>query len=125
MNEKTPKKKVAAFNDPVIHRKAVENAKGKPRPNRKSVRKLTEEVKKEAIREDLIKSGYMEMVHNAIPKVVKAHIELASKPKSTGTQERKLMFQAVGLIGKEQKEAAQTIADVLADIFSNPTEDDE
>lgn len=120
-----PNKRPTPFKDPAIRAKATENSKGKPRPNRKSKKEVIHEAKVKIVSEELIKSGYLELVQKSMPSVIKAHIKVASNPRASATQERKLLFQGVGIIGKEQKEAAQTIADVLADLFANPSEEED
>ncbi len=107
------------FTDPKIQRKAVEAAKGKKRPNRKSKAKLVEEVKKEVIKTELIKAGYLEQVQAALPKVIKAHLAVASKPRASATAERKLLFEATGLKEKEDTDVGKTIGQVLAELANS------
>ena len=116
-------KRVRPLSDPILGPKIREMAKGKPRPNRKSKEVIRNEAKVLIAKEELIKSGYLKMIRDSLPDVYKAHIAVASKAKTSSTPERKLLFQAAGLIDKDRKEAAQTIADVLADIFSEEKKD--
>lgn len=111
--------RIQPFDDPEVLKKAIARSKGKPRPNRKNKLQIKNEAKVQIAKDELIKSGYLKMVRSAMPEVIKAHIAVASKAKTSATQERKLLFQATGLIDKDRAEAAQTIADVLSDIFSD------
>lgn len=102
---------------PDIKLKAQLAAKGKKRPNRKSKAKIIEEVKKEIVREELLRQGYLQEVQANMPKVLKAHFKVASNPKASATQERKLLFQSSGLMKTEDEGgAAQTIGQILAEI---------
>lgn len=113
------REKPAPFKDPAIRKKATEASKGKPRPNRMSKGKLINEAKKEIIKEELIRNGYLEEVQKNLPKVLKAHFKVAASPRASATQERKLMFEASGLKEKEKEGVGTTIGQVLAELGIN------
>lgn len=116
MSKKAIKK---PFEDPAIRAKAHAAAKGKPRPNRKSKAKLVEEVKKEVIREELIREGYLKAVQEHMPKVMKAHFAVASKKNASATQERKLLFQSVGLQKDEGNKAVESMGQIIAELMKS------
>ena len=113
MGNKEPKH---TFSDPAIRAKAHAAAKGKPRPNRKSKAKLINEAKKEIIKTELIRNGYMEAVQKNLPRVLKAHFAVASKPRASATQERKLLFEVAGLKSNDETDVGKTIGQVLAEL---------
>ena len=111
---------IPPFKNPAIRKKATEASKGKKRPNRKSKAKLVEEVKKEIIKKELLKQGYLEKIHAAMPKVIAAHLKVASTPRASATAERKLLFEASGLKEKEDDgNIGKTIGQVLAELANS------
>lgn len=115
--EKTDKKKrVAPFKDPVIRAKAHAAAKGKKRPNRKSRAQLVHEAKVEIVKDELIREGYLKEVRKHMPKVIKAHLKVASTPRASATQERKLLFEATGIKEDKKENIGETIGQVLAQL---------
>lgn len=114
MPKKEPKH---SFSDPAIRAKAHALAKGVKRPNRKGKKKLVEEVKKEIIKTELIRSGYMEALQKNLPRVLKAHFAVASKARASATQERKLLFEAAGFKKDDgDTDVGKTIGQVLAEL---------
>lgn len=77
------------------------------------------EAKKEIIKEELIRNGYLEEVQKNLPKVLKAHFKVAASPRASATQERKLLFEASGLKEKEKEGVGTTIGQVLAELGIN------
>ncbi len=118
--EKTPKKKrVAPFKDPVIRAKAHAAAKGKKRPNRKSKQQLINEAKVEIVKEELLRAGYLKEVRKHMPAVIKAHLKVASTPRASATQERKLLFEATGIKEDKGEDIGKTIGQVLAELANS------
>ena len=117
---KTKKEIKGRFNtDPTLHRKAIEAAKGKPRPNRMSKKKRTEKVKEELIKEELLRSGFVQQVGKMLPKINAALIKSATNPRFQSAQDRKTVYTAVGILGKEDKEIAKGIGEILAGLIAN------
>lgn len=116
MKKPVSKTRIPPFKDPKIRAKAQAASKGKPRPNRKSKAKLVQEAKKEIIKDQLIKDGYLDEIRASLPKVYKAHLKVASTPRASATAERKLLFEAIGLKEKDKSDVGTTIGQVLAEL---------
>jgi hypothetical protein len=91
-------------------------SRGVKRPNRKGGRMLLQEAKKEIIKAELLKAGYLEQVHKYLPSVMKAHFKVASMSKVGATGERKLMFETSGMKSSDNEQTAQSIGEVLAQL---------
>ena len=111
-------KRQPTFTDKAAAKRASAKAKGVKRPNRKGKVTLINEAKKEIIKEELIRQGYLQEVEKNMPKVMRAHFKVAGMAKVGATQERKLMFEAAGI--KKAKDdvdpTALTIGQVLAEL---------
>lgn len=101
---------------PDIQLKANIASRGKKRPNRMSKKKIEIKAKVEIVKEELLRQGYLKAVQEYMPAVLKAHFKVASNPKASATQERKLMFQSAGIMKDEGKEVAESIGQLLANI---------
>lgn len=109
------------FQNPTVRAKASAKAAVAARPksyNSKS--KRIEQAKVEICKDLLLKEGYADAIRPHMPQITKAMIQSASKPTSSGTADRRLIFQAVGLIGKDASiSELPTMAQVLEKIFAN------
>ncbi len=108
------------FNNLKIRSKAIAKARISTRPKTyNSKKKRLEDIQRELIKSELIKEGFLDQLKPHMPKITEAVIQSACDPSSKGTSDRRIIFQAVGILGKDtQVEPSQTIADVLAEIFS-------
>lgn len=106
------------FRDSVATRlKAQAASKGKKRPNRKSKADIVHEAKVEIVKEELLRQGYLKEVQLNLPKVMKAHFKVASNPRASATQERKLLFQSAGIMKeKEGGDVEKSIGQILAEL---------
>lgn len=117
--KRKPSSRPPTFLDPAIQRRAVEAAKGKPRPNRQSKKKQVQKVKDELIKEELLRSGFVQQVGKMLPKINAALIKSATNPRFQSAQDRKTVYTAVGILGKEDKEIAKGIGEILAGLIAN------
>jgi hypothetical protein len=106
------------FQNPTIQLKATSAARFAKRPTRyMSKNRRIEVVKQEIIKDELIRQGYLRMVQEHLPAMIAAHIEVAQMPSPKATAERKLLFQAAGLLSDTQNEQ-ETAGNMLGRIFA-------
>lgn len=106
---------------PDLQKRAKEAARGVKRPGRKGKLAIITEARVRLAMNVLVKEGYEEKIREHLGGVLKAHFSVAQKAKVGATAERKLFFQAAGLIGGDKEPEANTIGDILARIFSKAT----
>ena len=116
MQKKKPK---PSFKDPVILAKAHAAAKGVKRPNRMSKKKLEIKAKVEIVKEELLRAGYLKEVRKNMPRVLAAHFKVASTPRASATQERKLLFESAGIKENKDDDLGKTIGQVLAEVANS------
>lgn len=114
------KKGTYTFNNPEIQEKATAKSHISTRPKTyHSKRKRVEEVKKELIKQELLKSDFMQQVGSVLPQINAALIKSATSSKG-GAADRKLVYSILGLIDKDgNKEEPQTIGQVLAELMKS------
>jgi len=105
--------------DPELGKRARAAAKGVKRPNRKSKAKVLHEAKVEIVKEELLRAGYLKEVRKHMPAVIKAHLKVASTPRASATQERKLLFEATGIKEDKGEDIGKTIGQVLAELANS------
>lgn len=104
------------FQNPAIQKKASQKARFSARPksyNSKS--KILLEAKKELIKQELLKTDFIQQVGLALPQINKALIKNASNPKS-GASDRKTVYSILGLLNKEDKNSDYTMGQMLAEM---------
>jgi hypothetical protein len=107
------------FTNTEIQQKATILARTSQRPARYNTQKSRIAlVKHEIIKDELIRQGYLRMVQEHLPAMIAAHIDVAKMASPKGTAERKLMFQAVGLLD-ERKGEQETAGNVLGQLFAS------
>lgn len=112
---KAKSKRKPPFSDPEFQRKAIEKAAITPKPKTYfSKKKRVEKVKEGIIKEELIKSGFVQQIGQYMPIINAALIASASNPRFQSAADRKIVYSAFGILGKEEQGAAQTIGEVLA-----------
>lgn len=112
---KNKPKRIPPFSDPEFHRKAIAKAAITPKPKHYRSKKVRiDEVKKEIIREELLRSGFIDEVGRVLPKINKALILSASNPRFQSSADRKIVYSALGILGKDERETARSIGEVLA-----------
>ncbi len=113
------KSKKPNFKDPVLRAKAQAAAKGAKRPNRLSKKKIETMAKVEIVKEELLRAGYLKEVRKNMPKVLAAHFKVASTPRASATQERKLLFESAGIKEDKGEDIGKTIGQVLAELANS------
>lgn len=108
------------FQNPEIREKAISKARTSVRPksyNSKS--KRIQEAKKELIKQELLKEGFLQQVGAVLPQINKVLIKSALTQKG-GAADRKLVYSILGMIEKDgKKEQQETIGEVLAELMKS------
>lgn len=114
------------FQNPETRSLATYRSRAAARPKTYfSKRKQLAQAKVEIFKDLLTQEGYKDALRPHMPRITKALIDSASKPTAAGTADRRLIFQVVGLIGKDkQKEPNMTAAQMLSKIFENADPND-
>ena len=106
------------FQNPEIRAKATKKGHSSPRPKTyRSKRKIVHEVQKELIREELLKSDFLQQVGAYMPQINEALIVSALQPSSAGASDRKTIYSAFKILTKDtNEEPPVTIGQLLADL---------
>lgn len=111
-------KKVYNFQNPQVQQKAVLKSRVAKRPSSyRSKRKKVEEVEKELIREELLKSGFLQQIGSVLPQINDALIASALQPTSAGASDRRIIYTALKIISKDKEsEPEYTMGQILAEL---------
>lgn len=114
------------FENPETRSLATYRSRAAARPKTYfSKRKQLAQAKVEIFKDLLTQEGYKDALRPHMPRITKALIDSASKPTAAGTADRRLIFQIVGLIGKDQqKDNMPTMGQILEKIFANADPND-
>lgn len=106
------------FQDARIQSKAQSRAGVSKRPSTyNSKRKKVAEVEKELIREELLKSGFIQQIGAVLPQINDALIASALRPTSAGTGDRRIIYTALKIIAKDKEaEPEYTMGQLLAEL---------
>lgn len=106
------------FQNPKVREKATAQARLSKRPSTyRSKRKKVEEVEKELIREELLKSGFIQQVGAFLPQINDALIASALRPTSAGASDRRIIYTALKIIAKDKEvESEYTMGQLLAEL---------
>ncbi len=106
------------FQNPAVRQKAIAKARISKRPSTyHSKRKKVEEVEKEIIREELLKSGFIQQVGAFLPQINDALIASALRPTSAGASDRRIIYTALKIIAKDKEvESEYTMGQLLAEL---------
>lgn len=107
------------FSNPEVRKRATELSKGVKRPRNLGKRTLIAEAKKEIIKDELIRSGYLESMKPHMGAIFKAHAKVAKMAKVGATAERKLAFEAMGIKKSGSEEMGDTIGQLLSDLANS------
>ncbi len=84
------------FQNPEIQARAVALAKESPRPTGYNTpKKMALEIKRELIKEEIIKSGFLEQIKPVLEEITQVMIENAKTPE--GVADRKMLLKAAGV----------------------------
>ena len=106
------------FQNPEVRQKAITKAAGSKRPSTyRTRRKKVEEVEKELIREELLKSGFIQQVGAFLPQINDALIASALQPTSAGANDRRIIYTALKIIARDKEsEPEYTMGQLLAEL---------
>ena len=110
--------KIYNFQNSDLQQKASARARISKRPLQyRSKRKKVEEVEKELIREELLKSGFIQQIGAVLPQINDALIASALQPTSAGSSDRRIIYTALKIIAKEKEaEPEYTMGQLLAEL---------
>lgn len=115
------KGKTYNFQNPEIQAKASKKGHSSERPKTyRSKRKIVHEVQKELIREELLKSDFLQQVGAYMPQINEALIASAMQPNSAGANDRKTIYNAFKILTKDtNEEPPVTIGQLLAELANS------
>lgn len=106
------------FQNPEVRQMATAKSRISKRPGTyRSKRKKVEEVEKELIREELLKSGFIQQIGAILPQINDALIASALRPTSAGSADRRIIYTALKIIAKDKDAAPEyTMGQLLAEL---------
>ena len=109
------------FQNPEVRQKASRKAAVSKRPSTYRTRRIkVEEVEKEIIREELLKSGFVQQLGAVLPQINDALIASALQPTSAGASDRRIIYTALKIIAKEREnEPQETMGQIIADLMKS------
>lgn len=109
------------FQNPEVQSKATRKASTSKRPSSYRTRRTkVEEVEKELIREELLKSGFIQQIGAILPQINDALIASALQPTSAGASDRRIIYTALKIIAKERElEPQETMGQIIADLMKS------
>lgn len=106
------------FQNPEVRQKATRKAATSKRPSTYCTRrKKVEEAKKELIKEELLKNGFLQQIGSVLPQINDALIASALQPTSAGASDRRIIYTALKIISKDKdSEPEYTMGQLLAEL---------